>query len=133
MRGAFKVGNLDDLNVCLCYDDATFEMKQYNKEDLYLTDTQYAKRNIDIPSKTKIMYAFNQYLELISKDNISHPIIQKEIKIVKSEDNPEIVEENRQEEENQPLDSNKFPSSMILMNNIQSILLIITSNRLVDI
>ena len=99
VRGAFKVGNLDDLNVCLCYDDATFEMKQYNKEDLYLTDTQYAKRNIDIPSKTKIMYAFNQYLELISKDNISHPIIQKEIKIVKSEDNPEIVEENREEEE----------------------------------
>ena len=53
----------------------------YKVEDLYLTDiNKYAKKNISIPSKTRIEYVFDDSLDSINKDSISHPIIQKEIK-----------------------------------------------------
>lgn len=53
----------------------------YKVEDLYLTDiNKYAKKNISIPSKTRIEYVFDDSLDYINKDSVSHPIIQKEIK-----------------------------------------------------
>lgn len=53
----------------------------YKVEDLYLTDiNKYAKKNISIPSKTRVDYVFNDSLDYIYKDTVSHPIIQKEPK-----------------------------------------------------
>ncbi|MDD4104060.1 MAG: DNA gyrase subunit A, partial [Bacilli bacterium] len=53
----------------------------YKVEDLYLTDiNKYAKKNISIPSKTRVDYVFDDSLDYIYKDTVSHPIIQKEPK-----------------------------------------------------
>ncbi len=51
----------------------------FDLEDFYLTDlAKYAKKNIDIPSKTLIDSVIDTNIEIINKNTVSHPITIKE-------------------------------------------------------
>jgi DNA gyrase/topoisomerase IV subunit A len=70
----------------------------YKVEDLYLTDiNKYAKKNVSIPSKTRIEYVFDDSLDCINKDSTSHPIVQKEIK---QKENPVVDKKEKDSPEN---------------------------------
>lgn len=56
-----------------------------------MTPYRYAKKNIDIPARTAIDCVYDTTLEVIDKDTVSHPIIEKEKK---------VVEETPSEDEN---------------------------------
>lgn len=91
--------------------DQSFESVQI--DDLHLTDiNKYAKKNMDMPSKTHILYASNLQLETINKSNVSHPIIEKEEKKKEEKTNPEVslIEDNevRKTPENNSEESGTF-------------------------
>jgi len=63
----------------------------YELKDLYLTDmNKYAKKNISLPSKTRIELVYDISLSLINKDTVSHPITKKEPKEDKKESDNSI-------------------------------------------
>ena len=51
-------------------------------DDFKMTPYRYAKKNIDIPARTAIDCVYDTTLEVIDKDTVSHPIIEKEKKVV---------------------------------------------------
>ena len=80
----------------------------FDLEDFYLTDlAKYAKKNIDIPSKTLIDSVIDTNIEIINKNTISHPITIKEkppVMIPTDEDGDEgeeveVVKEEKPEKE----------------------------------
>ena len=85
---AFKVPNKADLvklNLFL-NDNSVYE---YVVDDFHLTQSKYAKKNIDIPPRTAVDCVFDTTLEIIDANSISHPIVVKEPKVkpvVQSED-----------------------------------------------
>ncbi|MCR4880323.1 MAG: DNA topoisomerase IV subunit A [Bacilli bacterium] len=93
---SFKVEEGDVVNIH--YTDTSFENFVFTHDDLYMTDTQYAKKNISMPSKTKIDRVYMQSILRIDSNNISHPVIEKAPKL----NNPlvsEPTEENTPKEE----------------------------------
>jgi DNA gyrase/topoisomerase IV subunit A len=67
----------DVLKLYVQLNDQSFESIEIN--DLYLTDmSKYAKKNMEIPSKTTILFASSLDLEIINKDTVSHPVAVKE-------------------------------------------------------
>lgn len=66
----------------------------YKIDDLYLTDiNKYAKKNISIPSKTRVELLFNETIDYIYQESISHPIIEKESKEKETEESQNMEEE----------------------------------------
>ena len=90
---AFKLINKADLlkiNLFM----STNEYFEFELTDFYLTDlAKYAKKNIDIPSKTTIDSVIDTNIEIINKKTISHPITIKEKPVVSAPEG-EVVEED---------------------------------------
>ena len=69
---------------------STNEYFEFELTDFYLTDlAKYAKKNIDIPSKTTVDSVIDTNIEIINKKTISHPITIKEKPIQTLEDDSE--------------------------------------------
>ena len=69
---------------------STNEYFEFELTDFYLTDlAKYAKKNIDIPSKTTVDSVVDTNIEIINKKTISHPITIKEKPIQTLEDDSE--------------------------------------------
>lgn len=87
---ALKLSNKTDLFLINLYlsDGSCFALEL---TDFHLSDLdKYAKKNIDIPSKEKIIGVYDTNIEVIDKNTISHPIIIKEkpvINLVDSDEN----------------------------------------------
>ena len=67
----------------------------FDLEDFYLTDlAKYAKKNIDIPSKTLVDSVIDTNIEIVNKNTVSHPITVKERPqpVMDGEDNEEVDE-----------------------------------------
>ena len=90
---AFKLINKADLlkiNLFM----STNEYFEFELSDFYLTDlAKYAKKNIDIPSKTTVDSVIDTNIEIINKKTISHPITIKEKPVVSAPEG-EVVEED---------------------------------------
>lgn len=76
---AFKVNEGDKVNVH--YNNKSFENFVFNHDDLYQTEAQYAKKNIDMPSKTLIDRVYMQSILKIDNKTISHPVVEKTPKV----------------------------------------------------
>ena len=91
---AFKLINKADLlkiNLFM----STNEYFEFELTDFYLTDlAKYAKKNIDIPSKTTVDSVVDTNIEIINKKTVSHPIAIKEKPIQTLENEGEVDEEN---------------------------------------
>ena len=69
---------------------STNEYFEFELTDFYLTDlAKYAKKNIDIPSKTTVDSVIDTNIEIINKKTVSHPITIKEKPIQTLEDDSE--------------------------------------------
>ena len=69
---------------------STNEYFEFELTDFYLTDlAKYAKKNIDIPSKTTVVSVIDTNIEIINKKTVSHPITIKEKPIQTLEDDSE--------------------------------------------
>ena len=78
------------------------EYFDFDLTDFYLTDlAKYAKKNIDIPSKTTIDSVVDTNIEIINKKTVSHPIVvkEKERPALDEESSDEIEEVNEIKEE----------------------------------
>ena len=75
---AFKLPSKQDLlKINLFLNDSTYYVFDFN--DFYLTElAKYAKKNIDIPGKTRIASVKDTNIEIINKKTVSHPIVIKE-------------------------------------------------------
>ena len=92
---AFKLVNKSDLleiNLFM----STNEYFEFKLTDFYLTDlAKYAKKNIDIPSKTTVDSVIDTNIEIINKKTVSHPITikEKERPVMENDSEDEIQEE----------------------------------------
>lgn len=88
---AFKVPNQADLMKLNLFlnDNSIYELVV---DDFHLTQSKYAKKNIDIPLKTAIDCVYDTTLEVIDKNMESFPVLTKE-KPIKEESALETVEE----------------------------------------
>ena len=75
---AFKLSTKQDLlKINLFLTDNTYY--EFNLDNFYLSDLdKYAKKNIDIPSKEKVVDVRDTTIDIVDKKTISHPIIIKE-------------------------------------------------------
>ena len=75
---AFKINSKQDLlKINLFLSDSTYY--PFNLDNSYLTDLdKYAKKNIEIPAKEKIIDVLDTNMEIINRHTVSHPIIIKE-------------------------------------------------------
>ena len=91
---AFKLDRKQDLlkiNLFLS-DDSYYE---FNLNEYYLSDLdKYAKKNIDIPSKEKVVDVRDTTIEIVDKKTISHPIIIKEKPPISLDESGELDDEN---------------------------------------
>ena len=96
---AFKLNTKQDLlkiNLLLS-DNSVFTL---DLDNFYLTDLdKYAKKNINIPAKEKIIDVVDPTIEIVNKDTVSHPIIVRE-KSVLDESETSIAGD---EEDNKPI------------------------------
>ena len=94
---AFKLNTKQDLlkiNLLLS-DNSNFA---FDLDNFYLTDLdKYAKKNINIPSKERIVDVVDPTFEIIDKDTVSHPVTVKEKPIIEEGDVP--LEATVEEEE----------------------------------
>ena len=73
---AYKADNMMDNTIYAAYlnDNSVFTFEP----DLHLTDSsRYAKKNIDIPNKTIVLYSYNTNIDVINSSTISHPVTVK--------------------------------------------------------
>ena len=94
---AFKLNTKQDLlkiNLLLS-DNSIFT---FDLDNFYLTDLdKYAKKNISMPAKERIVDVVDPTIEIINKDTISHPILVKEKPAMEEGSSSEIAsEENDQ-------------------------------------
>ena len=86
---AFKLDTKQDLlkiNLFLS-DDSYYE---FNLSEYYLSDLdKYAKKNIEIPSKEKVVDVRDIKIDIVDKKTISHPIIIKEKPPISLDENSE--------------------------------------------
>ena len=98
---AFKANKDETMNVELYFNDKTYKVLTIS--DLKNTEAQYAKKNINCMTlKQQIAFVFDNTIINIGKDNISHPIVVKEVKKVDGEEIEESsndVEEANEKEE----------------------------------
>jgi DNA gyrase/topoisomerase IV subunit A len=91
---AFKLINKADLlkiNLFM----STNEYFEFELTDFYLTDlAKYAKKNIDIPSKTTVDSVIDTNIEIINKKTISHPITIKEKPVVSAPEGEDVEEDD---------------------------------------
>ena len=87
-------------------DNSIFELVV---DDFHLTQSRYAKKNIDIPLKTAIDCVYDTTLEVVDKNMESFPVLLKEKKI-KEESSEEIVEEEEKVVE-EPVEEEKVTRS----------------------
>ena len=75
---AFKINSKQDLlKINLFLSNSTYY--PFNLDNSYLTDLdKYAKKNIEIPAKEKIIDVLDTNIEIINRHTVSHPIIIKE-------------------------------------------------------
>ena len=100
---AFKIDTKQDLlKINLFLDNDTyysFDLDNYSLSDL----AKYAKKNIDIPSKTKVVNVLDGVIDIVNKNTVSHPVLVKEkpilIKTEEDEEQESIVEENAPKKE----------------------------------
>ena len=87
---AFKIDSKQDLlKINLFLDDGTYF--PFDLSDFYLTElAKYAKKNIDIPGKARIVSVKDTNIEIINKKSISHPIIVREKEKVTSGDEESV-------------------------------------------
>ena len=99
--GAFKAKRADNIEINLYLNDRT--SKRITVTDLRNTEAQYAKKNIDdITLKQHVAFAFDGEIDNVGKDNISHPILIKEIEQEPEQDvveKEEIAPETKEKEE----------------------------------
>ena len=75
---AFKLNTKADLLKINLFLDNN-EYFTFDLTDFYLTDlAKYAKKNIDIPSKTSVDSVIDTNIEIVNKNTVSHPITIKE-------------------------------------------------------
>ena len=75
---AFKLNTKADLLKINLFLDNN-EYFTFDLTDFYLTDlAKYAKKNIDIPSKTSVDSVVDTNIEIVNKNTVSHPITIKE-------------------------------------------------------
>jgi DNA gyrase/topoisomerase IV subunit A len=96
VMSAFKVDENDKVNIY--YANKSFENYVFNHDDLYQTEAQYAKKNINMPSKTTIERVYVQDILKINNKTISHPVIEKAPKISPLLSAPADGEEEKKEE-----------------------------------
>ena len=86
---AFKIDSKQDLlKINLFLDNNSYHFFDFN--DFYLSDlAKYAKKNIDIPSKTNVMNVFDGVIDIINNKTVSHPVTVKEKPVLTNEDNEE--------------------------------------------
>ena len=90
---AFKLVSKTDLLKINLFLDSN-EYHSFELTDFYLSDlNKYAKKNIDIPSKSKVDSVIDTNIEIIDKKTPSHPII------VKEKERPEPGEDDGTEDE----------------------------------
>ena len=101
---AFKINTKQDLlRINLFLDNDTyysFDLDNYSLSDL----AKYAKKNIDIPAKTKVANVFGGIIDIVNKDTVSHPVLVKEKPVlVKTDEEDEqeslVVDKAPQKEE----------------------------------
>ena len=102
---AFKIDSKQDLlKINLFLNDDTYYLFDFN--DFYLSElNKYAKQNIDIPSKTKIVSVNDTNIEIVNQKSVSHPIVVKEKERnveISEEDVEETAENNDAPSENKP-------------------------------
>ena len=75
---AFKLSTKQDLlKINLFLTDNTYY--EFSLDNFYLSDLdKYAKKNIDIPSKEKVVDVKDTTIEIVDKKTVSHPIVIKE-------------------------------------------------------
>ena len=92
---AFKLPKQDLLKINLFLEDGSYYVLDLT--DFYLSDlAKYAKKNIDIGAKAKVMNVFSGVIDIVNKDTVSHPVTIKEKPVViKSfdDDNNDVEEE----------------------------------------
>ena len=67
----------------------------FELDNFYLTDLdKYAKKNIDLPAKEKIVEVLDTNIEIVNKKTISHPIIIKEKPPIDLSDNSDDNDDN---------------------------------------
>ena len=76
---AFKINEEDKVNIY--YSNKSFENYVFNHDDLYVTEAQYAKKNIVMPAKTLIERVYMQNILRIDNKIVSHPVVEKAPKI----------------------------------------------------
>ena len=90
---AFKVpAQADLMKLNLFLNDST--IYELVVDDFHLTQSRYAKKNIDIPVKTAIDCVYDTTLDVVDKNMVTYPVLVKEKKIKE-----EIAEEVEVEEE----------------------------------
>ena len=98
---AFKLNTKADLLKINLFLDSN-EYFDCELTDFYLTDlAKYAKKNIELPSKTEIDNVVDTDIEIINKKTVSHPIIVKEkaMEDVNPEDLVDASNDDEKEEE----------------------------------
>ena len=93
---AFKIDAKQDLlKINLFLSDNSYFT--FDLDNFYLSDLdKYAKKNIDIPSKTKIENVFDGVIDIVNKDTVSHPVLVKEKPVLEpsnDEDQGEVEQE----------------------------------------
>ena len=79
---AFKIDTKQDLlKINLFLDDNSYFT--FDLDNFYLSDLdKYAKKNISISGKSKILNVFDGVINIINKDTVSHPVTVKEKPII---------------------------------------------------
>ena len=89
---AFKLNNKQDLlKINLFLNNDTYHT--FTLDNFYLTDLdKYAKKNIDISAKDRVVDVRDAVIEIVNKNTISHPIVVKEKHINVNDDGEESEE-----------------------------------------
>ena len=89
---AFKLPKQDLLKINLFLDNNQYQF--FDLTDFYLSDlSKYAKKNIDIPAKAKILNVFDGVIDIVNNNTVSHPVTVKE--------KPEVIK-SFDDENNEP-------------------------------
>lgn len=96
--GAVKLDSYDLLQVQLHLDNG--ENTEFSLNEFRQSESQYAKKNIDIPAKSKIVEVYPYGVLTVDKNFISHPVVVKETSVIEPTTIPEVpTQEPKQEEE----------------------------------
>ncbi len=94
---ALKVNDKDEpMHLVLYLNDSS--SVELTIDDFHLTDvSKNAKKNINIPPRTKILYVYGEPLEVINKKTTSHPIVEKTAKKMTLTPSSDTEEDKKEE------------------------------------